>query len=93
MCFACFYPQASWRDIAKHPIHEMSDDHCFGLAAQLAFYLLLALCPALLFVSSRSSGTFLSNTHSQTIAGSRHGRPAGACGAASTAAAADRAWQ
>ena len=50
MPFGYFYPPASWRDIAKHTIHEISDDHCFGLAAQLAFYFLLALFPALLFV-------------------------------------------
>jgi membrane protein len=50
MVFAYFYPQASWREIVKHTIHEIDDDHCFGLAAQLAFYFLLALFPALLFV-------------------------------------------
>jgi membrane protein len=50
MVFAYFYPQASWREIAKRTIHEIDDDHCFGLAAQLAFYFLLALFPALLFV-------------------------------------------
>lgn len=48
--FAYFRPQGSWRDIAAHTIREVSDDHCFGLAAQLAFYFLLALFPALLFV-------------------------------------------
>ena len=50
MFFAYFYPHASWSDIVKRTIHEIGDDHCFGLAAQLAFYFLLALFPALLFV-------------------------------------------
>ena len=30
--------------------YEIRDDHCFGLAAQLGFYFLLALFPALLFL-------------------------------------------
>ena len=47
---AYFYPPVSWREVAKHTIREISDDHCLGLAAQLAFYFLLALFPALLFV-------------------------------------------
>jgi membrane protein len=50
MFFAYFYPHASWRDIAMRTIEKIGDDHCFGLAAQLAFYFLLALFPALLFV-------------------------------------------
>jgi membrane protein len=50
MFFAYFHSRRSWRDIATRTIHEIGDDRCFGLAAQLAFYFLLALFPALLFV-------------------------------------------
>jgi membrane protein len=48
--FTYFDRRRSWRHIATRTIHEIDDDHCFGLAAQLAFYFLLALFPALLFV-------------------------------------------
>jgi membrane protein len=50
MFLAYFYPPVAWRQIAKQTIAEIGDDHCLGLAAQLAFYFLLALFPALLFV-------------------------------------------
>lgn len=36
--------------MAKSAAHEADEDDCLGLAAQLAFYFLLALFPALLFV-------------------------------------------
>jgi len=39
-----------WRKIAKATVTAVVDDHCVGLAAQLAYYFLLALFPALLFV-------------------------------------------
>jgi membrane protein len=35
--------------VAKRTVKEVDDDNCLGLAAQLAFYFLLALFPALLF--------------------------------------------
>jgi membrane protein len=38
-----------WAEVARRTIKEIGDDHCLGLAAQLAFYFLLALFPALLF--------------------------------------------
>lgn len=41
---------ASWRDVIKATIAEISEDNCLGLAAQLAFYFFLALFPALLFL-------------------------------------------
>lgn len=31
-------------------IQAIDDDNCLGMAAELAFYLLLSLCPALLFL-------------------------------------------
>jgi membrane protein len=50
MLFAYFRAPASWPDIAKRTIREIDEDNCFGLAAQMAFYFLLALFPALLFL-------------------------------------------
>lgn len=48
--FAYFRPPITWRIVVQRTIHEISDDNCLGLAAQLAFYFLLALFPALLFL-------------------------------------------
>jgi membrane protein len=42
--------QTSPLDLARRVVHEIIDDNCFGLAAQLAFYFLLALFPALIFL-------------------------------------------
>ena len=39
-----------WPGILRQTVREIIDDNCLGLAAQLAFYFLLALFPALLFV-------------------------------------------
>ena len=38
-----------WTEILKRTLKEISRDNCLGLAAQLAFYFLLALFPALIF--------------------------------------------
>jgi membrane protein len=48
MC-AYFDVPIPWSEVAKRTVKEIGDDNCFGLAAQLAFYFLLALFPALLF--------------------------------------------
>lgn len=37
-----------WSTIVRRTYAEVMDDHCFGLAAELAFYFLLGLFPALL---------------------------------------------
>jgi membrane protein len=37
-------------ELARRTVREVIDDNCFGLAAQLAFYFLLALFPALIFL-------------------------------------------
>jgi membrane protein len=50
MLFAYFHLKTTWMDIGKKTVHEIDEDNCFGLAAQLAFYFLLALFPALLFL-------------------------------------------
>jgi membrane protein len=47
---AYFRPATPWSDVARRTLHEISDDNCLGLAAQLAFYFLFALFPALLFL-------------------------------------------
>lgn len=44
-----FAPPVPWREIAKRVVAEINDDNCLGLAAQLSFYFLLGLFPALLF--------------------------------------------
>lgn len=44
-----FRAPISWREVAKRTAFEINDDNCLGLAAQLSFYFLLALFPALLF--------------------------------------------
>jgi membrane protein len=40
----------SWWAVIEKTAGEVREDRCFGLAAQLAFYFLLALFPALLFL-------------------------------------------
>jgi membrane protein len=49
MC-AYFSVPIPWSQVLKRTIWEIGNDNCFGLAAQLAFYFLLALFPALLFM-------------------------------------------
>ena len=39
-----------WPEVLKRTIAEIGEDNCLGLAAQLAFYFVLALFPALLFL-------------------------------------------
>jgi len=47
--FVYFGVPIPWSEVARRTIKEIGDDNCLGLAAQLAFYFLLALFPALLF--------------------------------------------
>jgi membrane protein len=47
---AYFRPPIGWWQVARRTVHEISDDNCLGLAAQMAFYFLLGLFPALLFL-------------------------------------------
>jgi membrane protein len=39
-----------WSQVIRNTVAEISDDNCLGLAAQLSFYFLLGLFPALLFL-------------------------------------------
>jgi membrane protein len=48
--FALFRPPIGWLDVVKRTVHEIQADNCLGLAAQLAFYFLLSLFPAVLFL-------------------------------------------
>jgi membrane protein len=45
----------SWGELLKRTAKEFSADNCLGLAAQLAYYCLLALVPALVFVIALTS--------------------------------------
>ena len=48
--FAYFGVPIPWSQVLKRTLKEIGDDNCLGLAAQLAFYFLMALFPALLFL-------------------------------------------
>ena len=48
--FVYFGVPIPWPEVVKRTIKEIGDDNCLGLAAQLAFYFLMALFPALLFL-------------------------------------------
>lgn len=50
--FAYFRAPLRWHELARRTIVDTFSDGCPGLAAQLAFYFLLALFPALLFLVS-----------------------------------------
>ena len=45
----------SWAELFKRTIKEFNTDNCLGLAAQLAYYLLLALVPAIVFLVALTS--------------------------------------
>jgi len=42
--------RSRWLEIATRTVHEFSKDNCLGLAAQVAFFFVLALFPTLLFL-------------------------------------------
>lgn len=52
MLFAYFRPPIPWTELARRTVADTFEDGCPGLAAQLAFYFLLALFPTLLFLVS-----------------------------------------
>ena len=45
----------TWRELLTRTIKEASADNVLGLAAQLAYYFLLALVPAIVFVAALAS--------------------------------------
>ena len=48
--YVYFRSPAPWTDIVRRTLREINADSCLGLSAQMAFYFLLALFPALLFL-------------------------------------------
>jgi membrane protein len=53
--FRTFAIPISWSELARRTWNEFNADNCLGLAAQLAYYLLLALVPALVFLIALTS--------------------------------------
>src|SRR5215216_1733857 len=53
--FAYFESTLSWRELLKRTYAEVTDDDALGLAAQLAYYFVLALFPAILCVVALAS--------------------------------------
>src|SRR5688572_15223677 len=53
--FAAFRIPLSWRELLTRTWREINDDNCLGLAAQLAYYFILALFPALIVVVAIAS--------------------------------------
>jgi membrane protein len=58
----------SWPEIVRDTLREVNDDRCTGLAAQLAFYFLLALFPALMFAAALVGYLPLGNLLSKLLA-------------------------
>lgn len=58
---AAFEVPLSWGELLRRTAKETLDDDCLGLAAQLAYYLFLALFPAILFVLAVASYFPLTN--------------------------------
>lgn len=65
-----FRVSVSWRELLRRTWREINDDNCLGLAAQLAYYFILALFPALIVVVAIASFFPRSTLHSvmQTLA-------------------------
>ena len=53
--FSTFSIPISWTELIKRTIRETSADNVLGLAAQLAYYFLLALVPAIVFLVALTS--------------------------------------
>ena len=53
--FETFQIPLSWTELIKRTAKQISKDNVLGLAAQLSFYLLLALVPAILFLVALAS--------------------------------------
>ncbi len=53
--FRAFHIPLTWTELVKRTVREASADRCLGLAAELAYYFLLALVPALVFVAAVAS--------------------------------------
>jgi membrane protein len=65
-----------WTDLAKRTAAEVVADNCLGLAAQLAYYFVLALFPALLFLVALISFIPIANLMEMITAGLTRVAPA-----------------
>jgi len=61
-------PPLPWTELVRRTVRETIEDDCLGLAAQLSYYLCLALFPALLFLIALSS-FFSLHTLTDDVAG------------------------
>jgi membrane protein len=59
----------TWPQVVKRTLKEIRDDNCFGLAAQLAFYFLLAVFPALIFFVALTGFVPVENALNTLLAG------------------------
>lgn len=66
--FAQFLPPIGWATVLRRTFHEMNDDDCWGLAAQLAFYFLLALFPTVLVLVALIGYLPLDNVFNELLA-------------------------
>jgi membrane protein len=66
--FAYFRAPVPWTTLVRRTIAEIVEDDCAGLAAQLAFYYLLAVFPALLFLVALLSHVPLDGALEPTLA-------------------------
>jgi membrane protein len=66
--FRTFRIPLTWTELARRTVKETMADDCLGLAAQLAYYFLLALVPAIVFLAAVASFFPVSLLH-QMIAG------------------------
>ena len=64
--FRTFAVPITWAELLKRTVKETGEDDCLGLAAQLAYYLLLALVPAIVFLVALAS-FFPSETVAQLV--------------------------
>jgi membrane protein len=64
--FRTFSIPLTWSELITRTIKETNEDDCLGLAAQLAYYLLLALVPAIVFLVALAS-FFPADTVAQMI--------------------------
>jgi len=53
--FRTFVIPISWAELFRRTLSEFNADNCLGLAAQLAYYFLLALVPAIVFLIAVTS--------------------------------------
>src|SRR5688500_16180322 len=53
--FHTFQINLSWNELFKKTLKEINDDNVLGLAAQLGYYFLLALVPAIVSVAALAS--------------------------------------